>query len=151
MRRSKKITFSVLILVLFGLWWYWECPMTMDSLLPQENWIRVELRWCNVADAYYEPEFQKLELDKLLTQMKSVKLTRTEQRTYLDDQYFQINLFKGEAYPTMIYVGNTGRVQIARELDFDHWKHYEGGVAFYRFLENYSQTLPAVYDPPESE
>ena len=80
--------------------------------------------------------------------MGAVQLTRAEKRPYLDDYYFQINLYKGEPYPTMLYVGNTGRVQIARELDFDHWQHYEGGEELYRWLESYSRTLPAVMEIP---
>lgn len=144
MTKGKKIgrIFLVIVLLIGGLWFYWEWPMNMDSLIPEENWVRAELRWSSIASSYYVPEFENMELDRLLTQMGAVKLTRAEERDYLDDQYFQILLFKGEAYPTMIYVGDTGNVQIARELDFDHWKCYEGGADFYRWLESYSQKLP---------
>ena len=148
MTKAKKavMIFLVVALLLGFLWCYWEWPMTMNSLLPEENWVRAELRWCSVADSYYESEFENVELDRLLQQMGAVRLTRSEKRPDLDDHYFQINLYKGEPYPTMIYVGNTGRVQIARELDFDHWEHYEGGEDFYRWLESYSRTLPAVME-----
>lgn len=150
MTKVKKtgVIFLVLALLTGGLWFYWEWPMTMDSLLPEDSWVRAELRWCSVSDSYYESEFENAEPDRLVHQMGAVRLTRTEKRPYLDDYYFQINLYKGKPYPTMIYVGNTGRIQIARELDFDHWAHYEGGEAFYHWLESYSRTLPAVMEIP---
>ena len=150
MTKAKKMgmAFLVFALVLGGLWFYWECPVSMGTLIPEAHWVRAELRWCSVADSFYESEFENVDPDRLVPQMDSVQLTRTEKRPYLDDYYFQINLYKGEAYPTVIYVGNTGRVQIARELDFDHWEHYEGGETFYRYLQSYSQTLPAVIEIP---
>ena len=153
MAERKRLLIAALgiLLLLSGLWLYWEWPMTMASLLPEENWVRAELRWGSVTSSYYVPEFVNPDPDRILSQMGAVKLTRAEERDHLDDRYFQIILYKGEPYPAMIYVGDTGNVQIARELDFDHWQNYEGGEAFYRWLENYSENLSAVYAPPESE
>lgn len=148
MSKAKKtgLFLCVLFFAVGGLWLYWEWPMPMDTLLPKENWVRMELCRGGVTDSYFETDFENPELDKVLPQMGAVRLTRAQKRSYLDDQYFQIILYKGESYPTMIYVGSAGNVQIAKELDFDHWKTYEGGEPFYRYLQNYSQTLPAVYD-----
>ena len=148
MTKAKKRILSccVLFLVITGLWIYWERPMTMDSLIPEENWTRVELRKGSAVSSYYEGEFENPELDRILTQMGAVRLSRAERRNYLDDAYFQILLFQGEAYPTMIYVGCDGNVQIAAELDFDNWKCYEGGEEFYRWLESDSRSLSAVYN-----
>ena len=153
MAKRKRLLIAALgiLLLLGGLWVYWEWPVTMASLLPEANWVRAELRWGSVTSSYYVPEFENPEPDSLLSQMGAVKLTRSEDRDYLDDRYFQIILYKGESYPTMIYVGDAGNVQIARELDFAHWQNYEGGEAFYHWLENYSESLSAVYDLPESE
>jgi len=148
MTKAKKTgaVFLATMLLISLLWCYWEWPMSMASLLPEENWVRAELCWGSGISSYHVPEFENPELDKLLSQMDAVKLNRAEPRNYLDDNYFQIILYKGESYPTMIYVGDAGNVQIARELDFDHWKCYEGGADFYRWLESYSQTLSALYD-----
>ena len=147
MTKSKKIAFvcCALALIVSSLWIYWERPMTMDALIPEENWTRVELRKGAAVSSYYEGEFEDPELDRILSQMGAVRLTRAEKRNYPDDEYFQILLFKGESYPTMIYAGSAGYVQIAAELDFDHWKCYEGGEEFYRWLESYSHSLSAVY------
>ena len=148
MKKAKKIGLFLcgFVLMISGLWLYWEWPMPMDTLLPQENWVRMELRRGSVTDSYFETDFENPELDKVLPQMGAVRLTRAQKRSYLDDQYFQIILYKGESYPTMIYVGSAGNVQIAKELDFDHWKNYEGGENFYRYLQNYSKNLCAVYN-----
>ena len=147
MTKAKKTgaVFLATMLLISLLWCYWEWPMSMASLLPEENWVRAELCWGSGISSYHVPEFENPELDKLLSQMDVVKLNRAEARNYLDDRYFQIILYKGKSYPTMIYVGDAGNVQIARELDFDHWKNYEGGEELYRYLSNLSQRLPAIY------
>ncbi len=148
MAKSKKWLIAVFAacLAIASLWFYWEWPLRMDTLIPEESWTRVELRYGVGNGKSQETKFEAPALDRILPQMGAVRLTRAEKRSYLDDQYFQIILYHGEAYPTMLYVGSTGRVQIARELDFDHWKDYEGGEAFYRYLESYSRTLPALYE-----
>lgn len=148
MRKGKKLAIALCVLALLigSLWLYWEWPMTMDTLIPEESWVRAELRH-GVADGDgQDMEFEAPELDRILPQMGAVRLTRAEKRHYMDDRYFQIILYNGETYPTMIYVGSTGRVKIAQHLDFDHWKDYEGGEDFYRYLENYSRNLSAVIE-----
>lgn len=151
MKKSKPLLLTALILclVVTGLWLYWEWPMTMNTLIPAETWTRVELRYGVANGAGHNMEFESPEMDRILPQMGAVRLTRAEKRTYLDDRYFQIILYNGETYPTMLYVGDTGRIQIARHLDFDHWKDYEGGEDFFRYLEGYSQNLPAVIEIPQ--
>ena len=64
-KKTGRILLALALLLGF-LWFYWEWPMTMDSLLPEENWVRTELRWCSVADSYYESEFENAEPDRLL-------------------------------------------------------------------------------------
>lgn len=151
MKKSKPLFLTALILCLIvtGLWIYWEWPMTMNTLIPSETWTRVELRYGVSGGDGHDMEFESPEPDRILPQMGAVRLTRAEKHTYLDDEYFQIILYNGETYPTMLYVGSTGRVQIAQHMDFDRWKDYEGGEDFYRYLLNYSQNLPAVIDIPQ--
>ena len=151
MKKSKPLLLTVLLLCLIvtGLWLYWEWPMTMSTLIPEETWTRVGLRYGVASGDGHDMEFESPELDRILPQMGAVRLTRAEKRTYLDDRYFQIILYNGEINPTMLSVGNTGRVQIARHLDFDRWKDYEGGEDFFRYLESYSQNLPAVIEIPQ--
>ena len=148
MTKKKKITLlcCVLALMLSSLWIYWERPMTMDRLIPEEAWGKVELHYGAVENAWKEVAFEDPDLDRILSQMNAVRLTRAGNRSFLDDQYFQIILYHGKPYPTMIYVGCTGSVQIARELDFEHWRCYEGGGDFYNWLQSYSQNLSAVFD-----
>lgn len=148
MKKVKKMMLAccVLALIVSSLWIYWEWPMTMDTLIPEEAWIKVELRCGGVENEWKEVTFEDPDPDIILPQINAVRLNRAENRSFLDDQYFQIILYHGQPYPTMIYVGCTGRVQIARELDFGRWKCYEGGEDFYRWLQSYSRNLSAVFD-----
>ena len=59
--------------------------------------------------------------------------------------HFQIMLKKGLPYPTMVYVEANGQIHVAAELDFDHWKNYEGGQELYTYLSILSKNLPALY------
>ena len=148
MNKRKKITIFVCILILTigSLWLYWEWPMAMDTLLPEETWTRAELRYGVSDGSGRDVEFENPALDRILPQLGAVRLTRTENRPYMDDRYFKITLYNGETHPTMIYVGSTGYIHIAEHLDFDHWKTYEGGEDFFRYLDNYSRNLPAVIE-----
>ena len=86
-------------------------------------------------------KFDDPPMEEFLELLPGIRVTRGEERPYLDDECFRITLYKGEAWPTVLYVGSTGRVDIAADLDFDHWKNYEGGEALYLYLSILSQTL----------
>ena len=86
-------------------------------------------------------EFQDPPMEEILELLPAVRVTRAEKRHYLDDECFRITLYKGEAWPTVLYVGSSGRIDIAADMQFDDWKNYEGGEALYRYLYNLSQNL----------
>ena len=146
MRRITRIgrILCVLILILGGLWWYWERPLPLHDLLPEETWVRMELEQISSAGPAEDWKFVDPPMDAVLAALPGIRVTRAEARPYLDDNCFRITLYKGEAWPTVLYVGSTGRIDIAAELNFEDWKCYEGGEALYQYLSVCSKTLTAV-------
>ena len=143
MKNLKKITAAICLLALVngGLWWYWERPLPLDRLIPQEQWVRMELEQMLPNNLAGDLEFQDPPMEEILELLPAIRVTRTEKRPYLDDECFRITLYKGEAWPTVLYVGSSGRIDIAADMQFDDWKNYEGGEALYRYLYNLSQNL----------
>ena len=147
MTRAKKtgITLFVLVLVIGGLWFYWERPLSLGDLIPREAWTDLELLQDDATNTGTYVTFQDPPLDKILIQLQATRVTRAAKDRLLVGKYFQILLHKGESYPTMLYVEENGQIHVAAELDFDHWKNYEGGEELYTYLSILSQRLPAVY------
>lgn len=143
MRKSKKIAlvFCVFALVIAIFWWYWERPLPLDRLIPQEQWVRMDLEQMLPNNLAGDLEFQDPPMEEILALLPAVRVTRAEKRPYLDDECFRITLYKGEAWPTVLYVGSSGRVEIAADMQFDDWKYYEGGEALYLYLSILSKTL----------
>ena len=143
MKNLKKITAAICLLALVngGLWWYWERPLPLDRLIPQEQWVRMELEQMLPNNLAGDLEFQDPPMEEILELLPAIRVTRTEKRPYLDDECFRITLYKGEAWPTVLYVDSSGRIDIAADMQFDDWKNYEGGEALYRYLYNLSQNL----------
>ena len=143
MKNLKKITAAICLLALVngGLWWYWERPLPLDRLIPQEQWVRMELEQMLPNNLAGDLEFQDPPMEEILALLPAVRVTRAEKRHYLDDECFRITLYKEEAWPTVLYVGSSGRIDIAADMQFDDWKNYEGGEALYRYLYNLSQNL----------
>lgn len=146
MTKAKRIGISlcVLALVIGGLWFYWERPLTLGDLIPQEEWVRLELKQDDATNTGTYITFQEPPMDKILMQLKATRVTRAEKDRLLSGKYFQLLLYKGVSYPTMLYVEENGQIHIAAELDFDHWKNYEGGEELYIYLSILSKTLSAA-------
>lgn len=147
MTKAKKTGLMLLAVALLTgvLWCYWEYPMSLGDRIPGETWVGLELRQDDGANTGGYVEFQEPPLEEILIQLYATRITRMEQDRSLDGKYFQLLLKKGESYPTMIYVEENGQIHVAAELDFDHWKNYEGGKTLYVYLSNLSRRLPAVY------
>lgn len=143
MSKAKKILIAVLAgcLILGGLWQCWEWEMPISDRIPEETWTRLELRQEMEAGTGLQREFEA-PLEPILTRLKETRVTRRGEDHSLSEGTFQILLYKGEAYPTMLYVEPDGTIHIAKELDFTNWKQYEGGEELYEFLTAYSQELP---------
>ena len=150
MKKAQKIVivFSVLVLLTAALWWYWERPLSLDTLLPEEQWVRMELEQMLPNNLTGDLRFQNPPMEKILELLPAVRVTRAENRPYVDDECFRITLYKGEAWPTVLYVGSSGRVEIAADMQFDDWKCYEGGEALYRYLYHLSQNLAGTVTVP---
>ena len=149
MTKVKKIAalICVLAFLIGGLWFYWEQQLIIGDLIPDSTWTRLELRKGTAAGSGEEIVYDA-PLEPLLTRIKAASVTRDEENRLLSDQHFQIILYNGNTYPTMLYVKSNGEVHIAVQLDFDHWKHYEDGEELYAFLLDYCESLPAeVYTP----
>lgn len=145
MKKAKRIPMAVCLLVLVALWWYWERPVPLDELLPDETWVGMELEQMCSANLAGDLEYIDPPMDAVLELLPGIRVTRAEGRPYLEDSCFRITLYKGESWPTVLYVGSTGRVDIAADMQFDNWKYYEGGEALYQYLSNLSKTLSAVF------
>ena len=143
MKNLKKITVIIFLFALVngGLWWYWEKPMPLDSLLPDEQWKKMDLERMLPDHTAGDLKFEHAPLEDVLALLPAIRVTRAEGKPYLEDDCFRITLYKGEPWPTVMYVSSTGRVDIAADLDFDHWKNYEGGEALYLYLSTLSKTL----------
>ena len=147
MSKAKKTGIVMFLLVLAAaiLWLYWERPLSLGERIPQEAWVRMELNRDDGTNTGDYVVFQEPPIDEILNQIQATRVNRAQKDRLLEGNYFQLLLYKGEAYPTMLYVEENGQIHIAAELDFDHWKNYEGGEELYRYLSNLSQRLPAIY------
>lgn len=146
----KKWLYVVVIAVLAaGLWLYWECPMSLGKCLPEEAWIKMDMELQIQSNLAGDIRFSEIPVEQVLDQIDVTRVTRAREKRYLDEECFRITLYKGEAWPTVMYVGNTGRVDVAADMQFDDWKYYEGGEGLYHFLSFLSQNLPATYSIKE--
>ena len=143
MTTAKKfaVAFCVLALAVGGLWWYWEYPVPLDRLIPEEQWVRMEMEQ---SLSHSNMVFEDPPMEDVLALFPAIRVTRAQNSDYVEDGSFRITLFKGEAWPTMMYVSLSGGIKIAAALDFDNWKCYEGGEALYQYLDTCSKTLTAL-------
>ena len=146
MTRAKKTGIAVLVLALVigGLWFYWERPISLGELIPQEEWTGLELLQDDAANTDAHLTFQEPPLEEILIRIQATRVTRAAKDRLLGGKYFQILLKKGLPYPTMLYVEENGQIHVAAELDFDHWKNYEGGEELYTYLSILTKTLPVA-------
>ena len=146
MKKTKRIAavICMLLLVLGGLWWYWEYPHPLNELIPDENWARMEMEQTRPYNMAGDLTFENPPMESVLALLPAVRVTRAQNSNYVEDDSFRITLFKGEAWPTVMYISPTGKIQIAAELDFNNWKCYEGGEALYQYLYTCSKTLTVL-------
>ena len=134
MPKGKMLLIALCVLLLLGvsLWLYWETDLPLMEQIPDEEWVKLEFSIGEPgADEYgiIPPA-----LDAVLTAIADTRVTRHSEIRGLSYPYFRLVLYKGEAYPTLIYVQENGWVTIAEELDFDHYRYYEGGEELYQAL-----------------
>lgn len=146
MRKIKGIGLAVcgLVLIFGSLWWYWERPLPLYELLPDVSWTRMELEQMLPDNPAGDLKFADPPMEELLALLPAIRVSRAEGCHYLEDECFRITLYKGEAWPTVLYVGSTGRVDIAADMQFDDWKYYEGGEALYLYIYNLSKNLSGM-------
>ena len=146
MTRLQKMVgcICILSLVLAGLWWYWERPMPLNQLLPKEQWVRMQLEQMLLEKLTGDMAFAEPPLEDFLENLPSIRVNRAEKNPAVEDESFRITLYKGEAWPTVMYVSPSGRISIAADMQFDDWKAYEGGEALYQYLYHISRNLSGV-------
>ena len=146
MKKTKLMAtvICVLLLVIGSLWWYWEYPLALNELIPKENWARMEMEQMLPYNMSGNLTFEDPPMEDVLALLPAIRVTRAQNSNYVEDDSFRITLFKGEAWPTVMYISPTGKIQIAAELEFDNWKCYEGGEALYQYLHTCSKTLTAL-------
>ena len=139
------IAVLVLLLVIGSLWFNWERPISLGKRIPQEAWSGLELLQDDATNTGTFITFQAPPLDEILDQIQATRVTRASKDRLLEGKHFQIILKKGLPYPTMLYVEENGQIHVAADLDFDHWKNYEGGEELYAYLSILSKNLSATY------
>lgn len=146
MTKAKKIAIAicVLALVIGGLWLYWERPIPLGDLIPEEEWVGMDLEQMVPTNPNGDIKFEEPPMEEILTQIRILRVSRDEENRLGDDEAFRITLYKRDAWPTVIYVKSTGEVHVAADMQLDGWKYYKGAEALYVYLSNLSQTLPAV-------
>lgn len=85
MKRSKKILLAALILCLLlsGMWFYWEWQMPLTDLLPEENWISLELWQGDGANTGVNIAYDAPPLEEILTQFSATRVSRAEKDLYI--------------------------------------------------------------------
>lgn len=135
MSKTKKIILAALAVCMLAasLWLYWERTFSLSSVLPEENWTRVEISIGDpgVGQAIWQGT---VDLETVLTALDHARVSRGPGFPGMTQPYFQLTLYKGEAYPTHITVVKNGQISVAEELDFDHYAYYEGGDWLYAAL-----------------
>lgn len=123
MSRGKKaaILIVVSVLLITGLWMYWEREISMMDVLPDASWTKARLLAGDPDSQEREQEFASPPLDEILAAVEATKVTRDGALS-----------LPGGGDPTVVYVTNTGQIIIAADLD--HYRYYEGGEAFYEAL-----------------
>ena len=124
------------VLVIVGIWAWWEREIPLMDLLPDTAWTSVRLLVGDTNSPEREQELAEPPLEDILTAVSEAKVTRTSRNSHLDDSYFQFYLCPEEGYPTVVYVNQNGRLQIAANMVLDHYEYYEGGENFYKALES---------------
>lgn len=148
MKKKWKLL-NVAIPFCIGLWLYWEYPVSLSDCLPEENWVRMDMEKQIQSDLVGDIRYTEIPMEQILTQLDATSVSRAAEKRDLDDEVFRITLYKGEAWPTVIYVGPTGRIDVAADMRFDDWKCYEGGEILYTYLTTLTMDLPAVYATAE--
>lgn len=135
MKKPQKIFLAgLLVCVLtFFAWFYWERTFSLSSVLPQEDWVRVEI-YIGDPGVGQEQWQGTVELEDVLSALEQARVSRGPEFPGMTQPYFQLTLYKGESYPTHITVVKNGQISVAAELDFDNYKYYEGGQWLYAAL-----------------
>ena len=143
MSRFQKaiLGFLIVMLVVLCAWAYWEREIPMSDLLPDADWTDVRILMGDTDSPEREQELASPPMEEILAAVSEARVTRDTKNSHLDDSYFQIYLCSEEGYPTVVYVNRNGRLQIAADMDFDHYQYYEGGESLYKALESICASL----------
>lgn len=143
MSRFQKVIlgFLMAVLVIAGIWAWWEREIPLMDLLPDTAWTSVRLLTGDVNSPEREQELAEPPLGDILTAVSEAKVTRTSRNSHLDDSYFQFYLCPEEGYPTVVYVNQNGQIQVAADMDLDHYQYYEDGEDLYKALERICASL----------
>lgn len=122
----------VLTLGVAGSWLYWETELSLSGILPEENWISLEL-WVGEPGSG-DTKIDSPALEDVLGAIGKTNVTRASAEDGFFVPYFRLTLYKGESYPTLLYVAQNGRITVAVELDLDNYQYYKGGEELYQAL-----------------
>ena len=136
MQKSKKfLPLWILLLLIGSLWFYWGRAIPLESALPEENWVRLQM-W--VRDENAEEwiwEIEPPELAAVLSAIETTDVDRNDKSKNLGYTGFEVLLYPESGnYPTLISVTNYGKIAVAPYHDLDHYRYYERGEEFFDAL-----------------
>lgn len=143
MSRFQKaiLGFLTAALIIVCVWAWWEREIPLTDLLPDTAWTDVRILVGDGNSPEREQELAQPPLEEILAAVSEARVTRDTNNSHLDDRYFQLYLCPGEGYPAVVYVNRNGRLQIAADMEFDHYQYYEGGESLYKALESICASL----------
>ena len=132
MKKRGILILMVLLLAAACFFGWYRQELNLADRIPQESWVRAEVRYGTPGEGDSETDFD--DLQALLAAIDHTTVTRRSEFDGYLTPYFRITLYKGEAYPTLITVGEDGSIAIAAGLDFDHYSYYRDGEELYQAL-----------------
>ena len=137
MKKLWKILIPVLaVLVLCaGVWVYYERPIVLADVLPEENWTEI------IGYKFYDrpghpyKEIGNLAPEQLLDALARTTVTRGGAFRGISQNYYQLDLCRDDGPSTLIYVLEDGRVSIAIDHDTEHYQYFEDSGTLYLELE----------------
>ena len=143
MSRFQKaiLGFLMAVLVIAGIWAWWEREIPLMDLLPDTAWTSVRLLTGDANSPEREQKLAEPPLEDIFAAVSEAKVTRASRNSHLYDNDFLLYLYPEKGYPTVVYVNQNGRLQIAANMDLDHYQYCEGGENLYKVLESICASL----------
>ena len=134
-KNKKFLPLLILLLIIGGIWFCWGRPISLAKLLPEENWVRMQMWVCDENSDEWIWEIDPPALEAVLAAIDRTTVDRNDKSKNVGFTRFEVLLYPESGdYPTLIYVTDYGKVSVAPFLDLDHYRYYERGQELYDAL-----------------